>query len=118
MIETVESDVPDLVSLTALLRPSRYVESGATVVMTFQKGLPFPGDPWTISGEKDELKFTAQGGTTPRTMASGDVKIMLHDFSTGEFTVAEIEKGVCSLLDYVGESESFDRLNVRDTTLG
>ncbi|KAL6355328.1 hypothetical protein LRP88_10914 [Fusarium phalaenopsidis] len=89
VIETVESDVPDLVSVTALLRPSQYVESGATVVMTFQKGEPFPGDPcltWTISGEKGELKFTAQGGTTPRTMASGDVKIVLHDFSTGEIS--------------------------------
>ncbi|KAJ4207663.1 hypothetical protein NW759_013893 [Fusarium solani] len=89
VIATVESDVPDLVSVTALLKPSQYVESGATVVMTFQKGQPFPGDPcltWTISGEKGELKFIAQGGTTPRTMASGDVKIVLHDFSTGEIS--------------------------------
>ncbi|KAL2672157.1 hypothetical protein Neosp_012855 [[Neocosmospora] mangrovei] len=89
VIETVESDVPNLISVTALLRPSQYVGSGATVIITFQKGQPFPDDPcltWTISGEKGELKFTGQGGTTPRTMASGDVKIVLHDFLTGEIS--------------------------------
>ncbi|KAH7231221.1 uncharacterized protein BKA55DRAFT_525411 [Fusarium redolens] len=86
MVGTVESDVPDLVSVSALLRPSQYIENGATVFITFHRGPPFPGEPnltWTISGEKGELKFTAEGGTTPRTMASGAIKIELHDFSTG-----------------------------------
>jgi hypothetical protein len=87
VVETVESDVPDLASVTALLRPNQYIEDGATLLITFHRGRPFPGEPnlsWTISGEKGEIKFTAEGGATPRTMASKSVKIVLHDFSTGE----------------------------------
>ncbi|KAH7154794.1 hypothetical protein DER46DRAFT_510738 [Fusarium sp. MPI-SDFR-AT-0072] len=86
IVGTVESDVPDLVSVNALLRPSQYIEKGATILVIFQRRPPYPGEPnltWTITGEKGELRFTAEGGTTPRTMASKPVKIELHEFSTG-----------------------------------
>ncbi|KAF4428366.1 oxidoreductase family [Fusarium acutatum] len=85
IVGTVESDVPHLVSVTALLRPSQYIEKGATTLVTYQRRPPYPGEPkftWTITGERGELRLTAEGGTTPRTMASKPVKIELHEFST------------------------------------
>ncbi|KAF4333258.1 oxidoreductase family [Fusarium beomiforme] len=84
--ETVDSDVPDLVSVTALLEPSLYVQDGAPIHVTFQRNQPFHGEPrlkWTILGETGELTFIAEG-TTPRTMASEPITIMLRDFSTGK----------------------------------
>ncbi|KAH6867863.1 hypothetical protein B0T10DRAFT_419238 [Thelonectria olida] len=87
MVETVKSDVPDLAFVTASLKGNRYVEKSASLSVNFRRGQPFPGEPhlsWGIYGEKGEIRFIAEGGTTPRTMASKPVSILWHDFSTGK----------------------------------
>ncbi|KAF9631062.1 hypothetical protein BFW01_g1924 [Lasiodiplodia theobromae] len=86
-VETIESNVPDLVFVTASLKGEKRIQDGASLLVGFRRGQPFPGEPfltWTIHGEKGEIKFTAEGGTTPRTMASTPVRILLHEFSTGQ----------------------------------
>ncbi|TVY77942.1 Galactose/lactose metabolism regulatory protein GAL80 [Fusarium oxysporum f. sp. cubense] len=87
VVETVESDVPDLVSLAASLRPNAYISDSASIIITFYRGKPPSGEPsltWTITGEKGKINITAEGGTTPRTMASKPVNIAIHHFGTGE----------------------------------
>jgi predicted dehydrogenase len=92
VVETVKSDVPDLISVTASLKGEKYIQEGASLFISFRRGPPFPGEPhltWTIHGEKGEIKFTAEGGTTPRTIASKPVNITLHDFFTKQVQVIE-----------------------------
>lgn len=86
-METVRSDVPDLVFVTAQLRDDVHVQDRASLLVRYRQGQPFPGEPrlvWTIYGEKGEIKLTAEGGTTPRTLASRPIKILLHDFATDQ----------------------------------
>ncbi|KAH8665393.1 hypothetical protein BGZ61DRAFT_431276 [Ilyonectria robusta] len=85
VVETVKSDVPDLVFVTAQLGDNVHVQDRASLLVRYRQGQPFPGEPrlvWTINGEKGEIKLTAEGGTTPRTLASRPIKILLHDFAT------------------------------------
>ncbi|KAL1616836.1 hypothetical protein SLS56_011268 [Neofusicoccum ribis] len=85
--ETINSNVPDLAFVTASLKGDKYVQDGASLLISFRRGQPFPGEPhltWTIRGQTGEIKFTAEGGMTPRTMASSPVRIALHDFSTNQ----------------------------------
>ncbi|RYP00170.1 hypothetical protein DL764_006601 [Monosporascus ibericus] len=87
VVETIKSDVPDLVSVTASLPGDKYIQDGASLLVSFRRGQPFPGEPcltWTIHGETGDIKVTAEGGTTPRTIASRPVKIVLHDFVTDQ----------------------------------
>ncbi|KAH6655943.1 hypothetical protein BKA67DRAFT_534850 [Truncatella angustata] len=86
VIETVKSDVPDIAFVTATLKGNGFIQEGASLLVNFRRGQPFPGEPhvtWTINGEHGEIKFTAEGGTTPRTIASMPIKIVVHDFATG-----------------------------------
>ncbi|UKZ74532.1 hypothetical protein TrVFT333_002202 [Trichoderma virens FT-333] len=87
VIETIRSDVPDLASVTASLKGAKYIQYGASLFVNFRRGQPFPGEPhltWSIHGERGEINFTADGGTTPRTMASRPINIVLHDFATNQ----------------------------------
>ncbi|KAH7141147.1 hypothetical protein EDB81DRAFT_844113 [Dactylonectria macrodidyma] len=87
VVETITTDVPDLAFVTAVLKGNEYIQDGATLLISFRRGQPFPGMPhltWTIHGEKGEIDFNVEGGTTPRTMASRPVKILLHDFTTDQ----------------------------------
>ncbi|KAJ4993148.1 oxidoreductase family protein [Stagonosporopsis vannaccii] len=85
--ETVKSDVPDLAFVTALFEGSDYVQHGAPLCLSFRRDLSDPSEPhlaWTIHGEKGEIRIIAEGGITPRTMASRPVTITVYDFATGE----------------------------------
>ncbi|KZL70890.1 oxidoreductase family protein [Colletotrichum tofieldiae] len=87
IIDVVESNVPDLAFVTASLIGTDFVQDGASLLMSFRRGQPFPDDPhltWMILGETGEIKLTAEGGTTPRTMASSPVRILWHEFATGQ----------------------------------
>lgn len=86
IVETVTSDVPDLVFTAGTLTSSS--SSSASVSVRFRRGQPFPGDAalvWTINGEKGEIRLKAQEGTSLHANAySGPVTIEIDDFEKGE----------------------------------
>ncbi|KAK3686288.1 hypothetical protein LTR37_019971 [Vermiconidia calcicola] len=82
------SDVPDLVSVHGTLRDSEYVAEGASLIVKFLTGAPFPGTSpyvWTITGEKGRLRVWNESG--PFTQSEGSAfptPIEVEDFTTGE----------------------------------
>lgn len=86
VVETVESDVPDLVFATGTLSDSEISQAGASVLIRFRRGQPFPGQPaleWTINGEKGEIRLVSQGGTALHASGySAPVTIQVHDYET------------------------------------
>ncbi|KAH6877107.1 hypothetical protein B0T10DRAFT_552224 [Thelonectria olida] len=93
IIETVTSDVPDLVFTAGTLSKSETNDDGASAQIRFRRGQPFPGDPalvWTINGEKGEIRLKSQEGTSLHANAySGPVTIEVNDFATGKVETAE-----------------------------
>ncbi|KAK5136448.1 hypothetical protein LTR08_003093 [Meristemomyces frigidus] len=87
-LATVTSNVPDLVSVHGTLQPSPYVAEGASLLINFRTGPPFPGTLpfiWTIHGEKGEIRISSERGTFIGADASGfPVPIEVHDYATGE----------------------------------
>ncbi|KAK4542709.1 hypothetical protein LTR36_006281 [Oleoguttula mirabilis] len=87
------SDVPDLVSLHGTLQPSRYVAEGASLVVHFRSGPPFPGTTafaWTITGQKGEIRVSSERGPSIQVAADDvPVPIEVHDFATGEVKQVE-----------------------------
>ena len=78
-IETVHSDVPDLILLDGVLN------SGASLSVTFRRGQPFKGSPgfqWQIYGEKGEIQVTSSGPSLQALDAG--IKIRIHDFATDQ----------------------------------
>ncbi|KAL4970506.1 Gfo/Idh/MocA family protein [Aspergillus stella-maris] len=88
IIETVKSDVPDLVSVHGSLPPSPHVTENATLLATFTRGQPFPGDPalvWTLTGELGSIRLVAESGIALQASAyDAPVTISLHTFDTDE----------------------------------
>ncbi|KAK7748515.1 hypothetical protein SLS62_008555 [Diatrype stigma] len=86
IVETVRSDVPDLILVTGSLPASEHVRGGATVHARFRRGPAFKGeDPlvWTVAGEKGEIRLSASGGPSIGAMAHGDpLALEVHDFVT------------------------------------
>ncbi len=86
IVETVTSDVPDLIVATATLQESATVQGGATLLIRFRRGQPFPGEPalvWTVNGEKGEIRIVSRGGTALHANAYEDeVTFERHDFET------------------------------------
>ncbi|KAK0701177.1 hypothetical protein B0T21DRAFT_342917 [Apiosordaria backusii] len=86
-VETVTSDVPDLIFAHG------YVESGASVHFRFRVGPPFPSEPasvWTIAGTKGEIRVVAQSSTFIHIWDVADPqKFEVHDFETN--TLKEVE---------------------------
>lgn len=80
-VGTAISDVPDLVVVTG-----NSASSGASILMRTRRGQAFPGEPklvWTISGEKGEIRITAEAEGT--TLAFADpATLEVHDFATDE----------------------------------
>ncbi|KAL5380836.1 hypothetical protein PMIN02_010501 [Paraphaeosphaeria minitans] len=80
IITTVQSDVPDLISLNGTLQPS-----SATLSYLFRRGQPFPGTPaltWTINLEHGELRFLSHSGLN---LETGDpATIHVHWFDSNE----------------------------------
>lgn len=86
IIETVKSDVPDLVIATGTLRASAIAQEGATLYFRLRRGQPFLGeDPlvWTINGEKGEIRLSSPGGTALQATAyNKPVTIEVHVHET------------------------------------
>ena len=84
VVETVNSDVPDLVHLIGVL------PSGAPISINYRRGQPFKGDPgfaWHIHGENGEIKVEGPG---PHLQAfDTGTKITLHRFA--QDSVEEIQ---------------------------
>ncbi|KAF7562914.1 hypothetical protein G7046_g1250 [Stylonectria norvegica] len=93
IVETVKSDVPDLIIATGSLAASETAQKDATVLYRFRRGQPFKGEPalvWTINGEKGEIRLVVQGGTTLHANAYGDaITLEVQDFATDEVEPVE-----------------------------
>ncbi|EEU38030.1 uncharacterized protein NECHADRAFT_48319 [Fusarium vanettenii 77-13-4] len=88
IIETVKSDVPDLIFATGTLKGSETSQEGASVLIRFRRGQPFPGEAplvFTINGEKGEIRLKAEGGTGLHANSyDAPVTIEVDDFETGK----------------------------------
>lgn len=97
ILETVKSDVPDLIYVTGALPESDYVSSGATVHMRYRRGQPFKGEPpmvWTINGEKGEIRFIAHGGPVVNVTSKENAPVIeVHDFATDEVEQIKYDHG-------------------------
>ncbi|KAK8051421.1 NAD(P)-binding protein [Apiospora rasikravindrae] len=88
ILDTVKSNVPDLVHVTGVLPESDHVSNGATLSIRYRRGQPFKGDPpmvWTINGEKGEVRFTAHGGPTVNVTSKENAPVVeVHNFETDD----------------------------------
>jgi hypothetical protein len=88
----VKSNVPDLIITTATLETSPTVQKGASLLVRFRRGQPFPGEPplvWTINGEKGEIRVVATGGTAIHASGAEPVTIDLHDHAADKVESVE-----------------------------
>lgn len=100
IIQTITSDVPDLITTIGTIAASPTVQEGAQLSVRLRRGAPFPGEPalvWTVNGEKGEIRLAATGGIALQAMAytkgvpKGDVSLELHDFATDKVEELELE---------------------------
>ncbi|KAF2801774.1 oxidoreductase [Mytilinidion resinicola] len=84
IVETIRSDVPDLISLHGALPTSPRTQPSATLSFFFRRGAPFPGDPaltWTITCQLGAIRLVAPSGTS---LGAGGydepVRIHIHKF--------------------------------------
>ncbi|KAL5603996.1 hypothetical protein FOVSG1_006746 [Fusarium oxysporum f. sp. vasinfectum] len=91
-IETVKSNVPDLIAIQSELHGDKVVD-GATLLVRFRLGSPFPGEPamvWTITGERGEIRLSAEGTTTLQAQGYEEpIIIEVRDFATNEVDVVK-----------------------------
>ncbi|KAK1984584.1 oxidoreductase family protein [Colletotrichum cereale] len=102
IVETVLTDVPDLVAVTATLTGSDLVAPDATLLARFRRGQPFPGDPqlaWTLHGERGEIRLTSRDSSALQAFADGDgLQIAVHDFASDA-----VERVAWEWADWQGE---------------
>ncbi|KAH7324260.1 hypothetical protein B0I35DRAFT_348900 [Stachybotrys elegans] len=95
IIHSATSDVPDLIFATATLAESPITRGGASVLLRFRRGQPFPGDPHldiAINGEGGEIRLRAMGGTALHATAyNGPVVTEVHDYKTDKVETVEWE---------------------------
>ncbi|KAK9434948.1 NAD(P)-binding domain protein [Metarhizium brunneum] len=93
VVETVRSNVPDLLYLHGRLAESPRNDADATLAFTFRRGQPFPGTPslaWSIYGVGGEIRLVAPAGISLQAGACDEsVTIQVHDFDTD--TVRDVE---------------------------
>ncbi|OTA92250.1 hypothetical protein M434DRAFT_74944 [Hypoxylon sp. CO27-5] len=81
-VNTMISDVPDLIHVTGSLPESEHIVKDATLHMSFRRAQAFHGEPalvWTIFGEKGEIRLTAVFDTMLQVSQLLDVTIEVHD---------------------------------------
>ncbi|KAK5118569.1 hypothetical protein LTR85_008034 [Meristemomyces frigidus] len=87
------SDVPDLMAVHGTLQSSGYVAQGASLVVSFRTGPPYPGTTafvWTINGEKGEIQISSERGAFIQAQeAHIPIPIEVHDFATNEVKKVE-----------------------------
>ncbi|KAH6634749.1 hypothetical protein B0J18DRAFT_471661 [Chaetomium sp. MPI-SDFR-AT-0129] len=96
IVETIASDVPDLLSLhgltnipaTSLTADEHNNTSPATLTFHFRRGQPFPNTPsliWTLHGTTGEIRLVAPAGISLQADAYAEpVTIHLHTFAKGD----------------------------------
>ncbi|RJE18091.1 hypothetical protein PHISCL_09571 [Aspergillus sclerotialis] len=88
IIETIRSNVPDLISLHGYLPETSHVSRKASLIAYFTRGQPYPGDPslsWTLNCEFGTIRLTAPAGISLGADAYAEpVTIEVHRFETGE----------------------------------
>ncbi|EFY88449.1 hypothetical protein J3458_002308 [Metarhizium acridum] len=86
VVETVQSNVPDLLHLHGRLAASPRTDANATLAFAFRRGQPFPGTPsltWSIYGAGGEIRLVAPAGISLQAEAYDEpVTIQVHDFET------------------------------------
>ncbi|KAK3693134.1 hypothetical protein B0T22DRAFT_400902 [Podospora appendiculata] len=88
VIETLRSNVPDLVFFTGTLPESATTptQKGATLHFRFRRGQTFPGDPavvWTINGEKGEIRVLSPEVAALQVGSNEQpIVVEVHDFAT------------------------------------
>lgn len=84
IVDTIHSDVPDLLSLHGALQPSPQTATSATLSFLFRRGQPFPGTPslsWTINCEYGEIRLVSPSGLALQASAYDEpVTIHIHWF--------------------------------------
>ncbi|KAK7956759.1 uncharacterized protein PG986_005981 [Apiospora aurea] len=97
VLETVKSNVPDLIHVTGVLPESNHVSNGATLSIRYRRGQPFKGEPpmvWTINGDKGEIRFTAHGGPGVNVTSKENAPVIeVHNFATDEVEQIEYDHG-------------------------
>ncbi|KAI0011990.1 hypothetical protein F4779DRAFT_569918 [Xylariaceae sp. FL0662B] len=95
IVETVKSDVPDLIIVTGSLPKSEHVVENATLLVRLRRGQPFKDAPtytWTVYGEKGELRLTIRDGPMPHMCSKGNpLTLELYDFETENIESLEWE---------------------------
>lgn len=93
VVETVKSNVPDLIIINSTLPASPTAAEGANVLYRFRRGPPFHGEPplvWTITGEKGEIRLQSFTGVALHANSYNEpVDIEVHDFATDEVQKVE-----------------------------
>ncbi|GLA05461.1 hypothetical protein AnigIFM60653_005949 [Aspergillus niger] len=93
IVEEVDSDVPDLISVHGSLPESPYTVPGASLVAYFARGQPFPGDPslsWTLNCEAGAIRLSAPAGISLQADAyQNPATISIHRYATD--TVEAVE---------------------------
>ncbi|PWY90370.1 NAD(P)-binding protein [Aspergillus sclerotioniger CBS 115572] len=87
-VDTIQTDVPDLLSLHGTLAESPYTVPGASLLACFARSQPYPGDPllsWTLNCESGSIRLTAPAGIS----LHGPSTISVHHHASD--TVEEIE---------------------------
>lgn len=88
IVETVRSDVPDLITTVGTLKASPTVEEGAQLSVRVRRGAPFPGEPslkWFVNGEKGEIRLTSTTSMALQlTDSKSEVVLEVHDFETDQ----------------------------------
>lgn len=94
ILETVHSNVPDLIIATGTVRESAFTQKGgASFLIRVRRGA-VPGEPglvWTICGERGEIRLT---GPSPSALHVGpvgeeEIRIEVHNFATNEVSKVE-----------------------------
>ncbi|KAF2997327.1 hypothetical protein E8E13_002742 [Curvularia kusanoi] len=93
IVETVKSDVPDLITFNAQLKPSPYTADNATLSFFFRRGQPFPGTPlvtWLLNFQYGEIRVESPT-TGFLEQGSQDKPITIHVHHFEGDSVEEIE---------------------------
>ncbi|KAH8589794.1 hypothetical protein B0O99DRAFT_599593 [Bisporella sp. PMI_857] len=106
-IETVVSDVPDLIYVTGSLPGSEHIVKDATMHFRFRRSQAFSGEPalvWTIYGEKGEIRLTAALNTMLQVSPLMDVTIDIDDHKRDEVQRVEWKWSSYPELPYLSRS--------------
>ncbi|RYP68213.1 hypothetical protein DL771_006813 [Monosporascus sp. 5C6A] len=106
-IDTIESDVPDLIYVTGTLPGTEHIAKGATLHMRFRRAQAFLGEPaliWSIYGEKGEIRLTAASNTMLQVSSLMDVTIDIDDHVNDEVQCVEWKWGSYPELQYLSRS--------------